>query len=781
MRPRGKAIAWAIAPLVVLSSALLWLAGNFARQVATEERNRAQQALELDVEALQRTLDQIIGKLDSLAAFVGRQTAGGEPTDPGEFSTFAAGLHASSTWIRAFQVVRNGVITLTYPRQGNEAALGYDLLADPRLGYGPDVARAIETGRPTITGPLELLQGGQGIVLRRLVARPQGSPAVLVAVVLSIEPLLGASGLGKGSTRELRLAIRREGQPVFFGPRDVFDMQPVTRRLPLVDGSWEIGGIPPGGWSASSSRPVVLFYVAGAVIVALISILVFVLARSRAILEETVRVRTEALRHQLAARQEAQDQLTQNYALLRSVTEGVSDSVFVKDLQGRYQMMNSAGAAFLGRTPDAIIGRTDSELFPEGTTSAIEEGDRRVIESGQALTMEERGTAGGATRLYQSTKAPWRDPHGAIIGVVGVSRDITDHAQMEEALRESERIFQTLAEISPVGIFRTDANGYTTYANPRWSQIAGLPTAEALGLGWLRAVHPDDRERLSRSWDAASHAHQGTEADYRFVRPDGSIAWVMGQAVPDKDPSGEVIGYVGTITDVTDRKHVEVAMRASLLEKEALLKEVHHRVKNNLQVIASLLRLETGRSVEPAARTVLKDMKSRVQTMALLHETLYRSGTFASVDLGAYLRQLASQSFRSMDSSPGAVHLDLTLGKVEVGIDQAIPCGLILNELISNSLKHGFPGGRTGHLRVELLPDGDPSKVRLRVSDTGVGLPADFEIARASSLGLQLTSDLAKQLGGRLEIGPGPGAAFALVFEVAKRVDPGDSASVTTG
>jgi two-component sensor histidine kinase len=157
-------------------------------------------------------------------------------------------------------------------------------------------------------------------------------------------------------------------------------------------------------------------------------------------------------------------------------------------------------------------------------------------------------------------------------------------------------------------------------------------------------------------------------------------------------------------------------------------------------------------------------MKGRIMSMALLHESLYRSGTFASVDLGAYLKELTTQSFRASVVRPGAVRLQLDLASFQVEMDQALPCGLLVNELVSNCLKHGFPGERTGEIRVELHPvDGGP-QLRLRVSDTGVGLPADFETKRGKSLGLQLVSNLAIQIDGRLEVGPGPGAVFGVTF-----------------
>ena len=218
--------------------------------------------------------------------------------------------------------------------------------------------------------------------------------------------------------------------------------------------------------------------------------------------------------------------------------------------------------------------------------------------------------------------------------------------------------------------------------------------------------------------------------------------------------------------ELHERKLAAAAVRSSLLEKEALLKEVHHRVKNNLQVIMSLLRLEVGRSTQADTRTVLREMQARIQSMALLHESLYRSGTYAAVDLGAYLKQLTLQFFRALDARVGAIELELELASVQVGMDQAIPCGLLVNELVSNCLKHGFPEGRTGEVRIVLEALAGGRQLRLTVSDSGVGLPAEFEAVRGQSLGLQLVSDLAGQLGGRLEIGAGPAAQFGVTFTV---------------
>ena len=195
----------------------------------------------------------------------------------------------------------------------------------------------------------------------------------------------------------------------------------------------------------------------------------------------------------------------------------------------------------------------------------------------------------------------------------------------------------------------------------------------------------------------------------------------------------------------------ESHLKQLLKEKEALLIEVHHRVKNNLQVISSLLRLEHGRAEGPPTRAVLADMTSRIRAMALLHETLYKNGEFSGVNLAQYIGDVAKYCLAGQ-GKPRPVELSLTLEPIHVSLQHAIPFGLLTNELISNSLKHGFPNGRLGEIAISLHGLQGSTLCRLQLSDTGVGLPEDFESRREKSLGLNLVQDLASQLGGKLSV-----------------------------
>jgi two-component sensor histidine kinase len=284
-------------------------------------------------------------------------------------------------------------------------------------------------------------------------------------------------------------------------------------------------------------------------------------------------------------------------------------------------------------------------------------------------------------------------------------------------------------------------------------------------------VHPDFREIVrSRVKHSKEQGVSLPMLEEKFQKVDGSAI--------DVEVTGMLISYEGrpahqvAMRDITERKRADEALQSTLREKLALLNEVHHRVKNNLQVITSLLRLEASRSALPDTRNVLQEMQGRIRSMALLHETLYRSGTFAAVDLGGYLKQLATEAFRAQASSHSAVVLKLELASVQVSMDLATPCGLLINELISNCLKHAFPDGRGGEVRVELqvLPAlaSGATPCRLTVSDSGVGLPEDWETRSSQSLGLQLVSDLSRQIGAQLSIKLAPGSEFALSFNVER-------------
>ena len=334
--------------------------------------------------------------------------------------------------------------------------------------------------------------------------------------------------------------------------------------------------------------------------------------------------------------------------------------------------------------------------------------------------------------------------------------------QTQGALDAARAEYFDLYDLAPVGYCTLSSAGYILKANFTLATLLGSTRAFLISQPFTRFILTEDQDLFYLHRKKAIEAAEPVECDLRMVTTGGASFWAHLSAVTAPGLDGLPILRM-TLADVSDRKQAEVALRESLQEQERLLKEVHHRVKNNLQVISSLLRLEAGRSAEASTRNSLKEMQGRVLSMALLHETLYRTGVFGRIELSEYLKLLATQLVRGQNLSSADVRLVLDLAPTTMLVDHAIPCGLIVNELLTNSLKHGFADGRAGEVRVALehQPGGS---VRLQVSDTGVGLPADMDRKRGQSLGLQLVSDLARQLGGALEIGPSPAAVFAVTF-----------------
>jgi len=223
---------------------------------------------------------------------------------------------------------------------------------------------------------------------------------------------------------------------------------------------------------------------------------------------------------------------------------------------------------------------------------------------------------------------------------------------------------------------------------------------------------------------------------------------------------------LGIITDITERKRAEELIKASLEEKEVLLKEIHHRVKNNLQIISSLLYLQSKGVKDEKTLEVFRDSQSCVKSMALIHEKIYASGDLAKIDFGEYIRDLTDNLFSSYGINADKVALKIDVKDVSFGVNLAVPCGLIINELISNSLKHAFPEGKTGEIVVSLRVAKE-KEVELIVSDNGIGIPEDLDYKNTDSLGTQLVVNLVeKQLKGTIELDRKGGTTLTIKFKI---------------
>lgn len=331
-------------------------------------------------------------------------------------------------------------------------------------------------------------------------------------------------------------------------------------------------------------------------------------AVGRAYINQFVPVRSETgaiigglvLIQEITARKRAEDALKTDRAMLRTLIDNIPDYMFVKDREGRFILSNHAHALAAGTSdPSTIIGKTAHDVFPNEMSSRFVDDDQIVLNTGLPLVNEERETIdpAGRSKWVLTTKIPLRDENEQIIGLVGISRDITERRQALQALEEREILFRAMSESSPFGIFVTDGNGDDLYINPAYERITGMTAAEAYGGRWSNGVHPEDRERVVRDWQACLAKQIVYDADYRYQHKDGRVVSAHIKAAPLFDSAGKMRGYVGMLEDITERKQSEQRVLELAVEREKvkmlerIVSGVSHDLRTPLTIISSSLYL----------------------------------------------------------------------------------------------------------------------------------------------------------------------------------------------
>lgn len=371
----------------------------------------------------------------------------------------------------------------------------------------------------------------------------------------------------------------------------------------------------------------------------------------------------------------------------------------------------------------------------------------------------------GQEFLIQISLSPIEGDNGETF-VTSIIRDVTTQ-------RAAEARFRALLESAPDGIVVVDSSATIVIVNSQTERLFGYTREELIGQPIemlvpenFRHSHKADRDAFVadpklRPMGAGRALTGRTKAGAQFP-----VEISLSPLVTDQ---GRMV--MSIVRDITERRRAEEIIRASLREKEALLKEIHHRVKNNLQVTSSLLRLQAAAISDPDTREMFEETESRIRSMALVHEKLYQATNLSRIDLGEYIRSLGELLFRSSAIKPENVSLHVAGNEVFLGIDEAVPCGLIVNELLSNALKHAFPGDRGGRIGVH-LDESEPGWLVLSVADDGVGLPAQFDFGQTGTLGLQLVQGLTQQIDGTIDVKPREsGTEFIVRFPVKRGVD----------
>ncbi|MCT7995832.1 PAS domain S-box protein [Laspinema olomoucense] len=457
-------------------------------------------------------------------------------------------------------------------------------------------------------------------------------------------------------------------------------------------------------------------------------------------------------------------------------SSSVSLGLGIVNDQMQFIQVNEALAEVHGLSPQEHIGKTVNEIMPD-VTHQVQCLVQELLQSGTPiLNLElssEKPCQPGVIHHWLTCYFPVPLKNGLARGVGFIVLDITQRKQAEQALRQIQERLEYLLCTNPTIIYSCKPTGdyALTFISQNILRQFGYEAQQLLENPnlWFECIHPDDAERLFAHIFRLQERTQEIY-EYRVRHQNSTYRWVRDERRLVCDPEGNPLEIVGSMYDITEQKKALGQLKASLQEKEVLLKEIHHRVKNNLQVISSLLNLQSRSIQDSETRTLFQDSQNRIQSIAFIHEKLYQSRDLAQVDFSQYIQTLCLHLFRSYGASPHRISLNIKIDEIFLSVDTAIPCGLIVNELVCNALKHGFPPHGTGAIEITLYrtfqepDDNSKREFMMRVQDNGVGFPSEVDFRKTRSLGMQLINTLVKQLKGTIELDRSSGTAFQIVF-----------------
>jgi PAS domain S-box-containing protein len=482
---------------------------------------------------------------------------------------------------------------------------------------------------------------------------------------------------------------------------------------------------------------------------------------------DRLREQIRQLQQEQRDRRAAQEALRESEARFRSLFESLPDALIVAEQQsGRIADLNTQAETLLGKSREELLGQPYTALHPEWYLEKAAENFSRHV--------RELEVAGRATPMDSVVaNAQGRDVPVEVMAcrmtlegrehVLGAFRDVTERKQAEEALRRKTAELDYILTALPDALVYADTKRRIMKVNPAFTKMFGYQPEEVLGQP-TRIIykHPEEFEEQGRRRYNPQARNLLEPYEIEYVRKDGSSFVSETVGTPVRDDQDHVVGLLGLVRDVTERKQAEEALRASLQDKETLLKEIHHRVKNNMQVIISLLSLETQNTGDALLTEAAAKCRNRIHAMAMVHEQLYKERDISRIDVARYARKLFNSLKLSFGPEAEKVQWVERGDGLRLPIDVAIPCGLMLNEILTNSLKHAFEDWESGCVTFQAEQHEDAGVIR--VGDNGSGWAPDFDPGQAESLGLVLVHNLAAQIRGNLRVSADQGVLYEITF-----------------
>lgn len=490
-----------------------------------------------------------------------------------------------------------------------------------------------------------------------------------------------------------------------------------------------------------------------------------------------------AMNRTLDELENAQTDLQQKERSYRTLIETTPTSIAQTDLSGTIMFVNQQMALSHGYdNTEEIRGRFLFDFIaPEDRDRAMQD-LARILHEGRLRNVEYRGVRRDMSRFWmEMSVSVLRDTEGNPESFIVVSRDISrrknQEANLKEKIREleeakhglqkSEARYRDIATNIPGIVFQFVVHENDLQSVPFISErvfdlfTLGPDEIYSNPNALFNLIHDED---TAHARDSLVHSAQTLEpwnVEFRMKPRNDEIRWFNGRAVPHRLENGDVM-WDGVLIDITESRVLQEKIGAALKEKELLLKEIHHRVKNNIQVIASLLSMQARTVDDTAIKEVLREAQNRVKSIALVHEKLYQSKSLDRIEYRDYLQKISRHLYESYGVSPRNVAMNIHADAISLHIDKAVPCSLIINELLSNAFKHAFPDGRKGDIWIDIEKNGTSMIIRYR--DNGIGLPENISVEQSETLGMRLLHGLTRQLHGTIEIVPGDGTRITITF-----------------
>ncbi|KWT78354.1 PAS domain S-box protein [Candidatus Magnetominusculus xianensis] len=462
----------------------------------------------------------------------------------------------------------------------------------------------------------------------------------------------------------------------------------------------------------------------------------------------------------ITERRKAEAAIIDSEQRYRMLFEQSNDAVFIHDMDGNIRNANTQAAKLMGVPLETLSSMNVSELHPPEELDNSRLAFIETIKEGH-VSFESKFRRSTGELVDVDINAGIIDRNKGVIQ--GIARDITKRKKMEIELKDSEEDLNRAQAIAQIGSWRLNIPDNRLKWSAEVYRMAGIPEQGSINLEtFISIIHPDDRDNVLTAWTEALGGVP-YDIEHRMIVA-GQTIWVRERAEIVRDSEGQPLYGIGTVQNITEHKKTEEQIKQSLREKESLLREIHHRVKNNLAIVTGLLALQARTIEDTAVKQLFEESKQRVKSMSLVHEKLYQTPDLSSINFAEYIESIVSEIVSMYRIDTNAITSIMDIENIELDLEAAVPCGLIVNELLTNAFKYAFPDKRRGIISVHFTKT--DQTYTLTIKDNGIGLPEGFDYQKSDTMGLQLVTALAGQLDGMLQIKSKDGLEAVVMFPV---------------